>query len=162
MNKEDAADLYEDLLYSFTGRIAAMSDEELLAKAVAFDVGPEAFINGHRTVEKDGTFYFEEAPDQKVKQGQRVDVRWTGSKWIISNGHSYLNKDGQWEYPSIPSEQEDEFKERTRWDTPREAIQFFQRHRRWEWEIHDQLNLSGRELWDEMEKRLQERYKSQG
>lgn len=41
--------------------------------------------------------------------------------WSVSDGFNVLNKDGEWEYESMPSSRDDEFIARTRWPNADEA-----------------------------------------
>lgn len=134
-----------------------MTDQELLSKAIAFNVGPEAFVNGKAIT-----------PELIVKLKETGEynhlccaVKWTGSKWVISNGHSCLNKMGEWEYASMPSNQEDDFRDRTRFACAQTAIEFFERHRRLELQIYDEIKdkFEGRSLWEEQDRRMIEEYK---
>lgn len=60
-----------------------------------------------------------------------VATRWnkcTPTKWAIREGGSVLAKDGEWESEPNPSSRDDEFLERTRWDSAEEAAAFAALH----------------------------------
>lgn len=48
-----------------------------------------------------------------------------GQKWAVKDGSNVLNKSGEWEYEPIPSSRTDTFIDRTRFDSPLEALQAF-------------------------------------
>lgn len=137
-----------------------MTDQELLARAVAFDVGPEPFINGTQNYKQDGKYWWvarDCGEPKEVEYRHHCQVRFTGSKWVIvRDSQSLMSKSAQWEYASLPSEQTDDFHKRTRFDNARDAMIFFERRRRIMQDAYDRLkeSHSGAALWEEIEKVL--------
>jgi len=136
-----------------------MTDEELLAKAVAFDVGPELFINGYFITEENGKYYWTDDKKHEVEYRHHIQVKFTGSKWVIFRDPTHLMaKTGVWAYARLPSEQEDDFLLLTRFDTAREAINFFKKWRRITADVYEVIKEThvGYQLWMELDKRVQE------
>lgn len=50
-----------------------------------------------------------------------VETRGAG-RWVVSNGSSVWNRDGQWEYEPLPSSRDDEFLRRTRYANLEDAF----------------------------------------
>jgi len=110
----------------------AITDAELLALALSFDAGPPPTINGYALPpETPREFY-----------GWPVTIESRGSTgWAIVNGRSCLNRDGEWEYESMPSERKEEFIARTRWATAGEALAYW---RGWRTAEFDRAVADGR------------------
>lgn len=51
----------------------------------------------------------------------RVRNRETDERWAVRDGQFCLNKQGKFEYEPLPSNRDDAFFERCRWDSPHEA-----------------------------------------
>jgi len=47
-------------------------------------------------------------------------------QWVIRWDRDCLQKDGTWRYEFMPSSREAEFLKATRWDTPEEALEFWE------------------------------------
>lgn len=80
-----------------------------------FDAGPDPLVNGHMWTDmnkfRDGDHY-------------HLSVEYRGPKaWTIANHSCSLNRNGEWEYEPYPSNRTDEFIERTRYGSPREALE---------------------------------------
>lgn len=45
------------------------------------------------------------------------------SRWAIFEGGCVLNKDGKWEVSVLPGSRDEDFLERTRWDSPEAAAE---------------------------------------
>lgn len=100
-----------------------MNNEELLAIAIEFDMGPEPIVWGRIGWEinnNEGRRY-----NVSVKNVGNPDGpdRWA----IFKSGNACLNKDGEWEYQSMPSSRDDDFYERCRYASRDEAIAYYQR-----------------------------------
>lgn len=52
----------------------------------------------------------------------------TPTRWSIREGGAVLSKEDQWEYEPSPSNRDDDFLERTRWDSMTEAAAFACKH----------------------------------
>jgi len=50
-------------------------------------------------------------------------------KWVISLRGEVLNKQGEWEYEPLPSNRDDEFIERTRFDSPESCLEHLKRQK---------------------------------
>jgi hypothetical protein len=97
-----------------------MRIEELLERATEFDAGPPPHING----------YLVEADDTFVEKHNHVAISKRGEHaWAITDHRYCLNKNGEWEYESLPSNREDEFIKRTRFTSVREAFDFWNKWR---------------------------------
>jgi hypothetical protein len=92
-----------------------MTDQELLARAIKFDAGPPVHINGWIVDVND--------PADDIDH-HRYTIEWRGRSWAICNGSMALNKDGEWEYESMPTHRTENFLTRTRWSTAQEAFAF--------------------------------------
>ncbi len=76
-----------------------------------------------------GKLYYEGAKDwDHVTLTRRMR---DGSSWAIENHSCCLNKDGEFEYESLPSNRPDDFLVRCRYASLEEAYEFFQRWREW-------------------------------
>lgn len=51
-------------------------------------------------------------------------------KWAVYNRNSVLNKEGYWEYEPLPSNRTDEYLQRCRFDSAKEALDFYNEQRR--------------------------------
>jgi hypothetical protein len=92
------------------------SYQELAAIATAFDAGPDPIVNGHIWTER---HKFSDADWDRLFVEKRF-----GDTWVITQGgRSVLNRFGKWEYEPLPSNREDDFLDRTRYKSAREAIE---------------------------------------
>ncbi len=105
--------------------INRISDKELLAIASEFNIGPEPLPNGH-------PFWWEYFSDDTSHFSVRVKNM--GSRntaesvlWAILSTFGCLNKLGEREYQSSPSNRDDDFYERCRYASVHEAILYYRR-----------------------------------
>ena len=101
-------------------------DNELLAMACEFDVGPEPILNGRLE-------WWKQYHDDKL---HHVTVKNMGNpdpdqpdRWAIlsGGGNRCLNKEGDWVYQPRPSSREDDFYEQCRYASAQEAIEYYRR-----------------------------------
>lgn len=52
-----------------------------------------------------------------------------GKRWVIRNGRSCLNKEGEWVYEPMPSSRTNEFIESTRFDTLEAGLDFWGKYK---------------------------------
>ena len=100
-----------------------MTNEELLAIAKEFEMGPEPILNGKPDWWRPGmdSFY-----NVSIKNCGHPDGG--TPRWGIIKGSSFcLAKTGQWEWTPRNSEKEDDFYERCRYATRDEAIEYYLR-----------------------------------
>lgn len=103
-----------------------LPDDELLAMAIEFNLGPEPILNGK-------TFWWKDYPDET--RTHSIVARNTGSpdpsqpdRWAIMRNECWcLNKEGQWEYQPMPSSRREDFYARCRYTSVREAIGYYER-----------------------------------
>jgi hypothetical protein len=59
-----------------------------------------------------------------------LDLTSWGEKtsWAIRSITGCLNKNGEWEYEPSPSNRDEEFLKRCRWDSAEEALEFWNNH----------------------------------
>lgn len=86
-----------------------ITDAEMLSKATAFDILP--YDRNRRGLRR-----------LWVEMRPRPDEPATWA--IMEEGRFCLNHNGDWEYEPLASNRSDEFLERCRWPTAREAIEF--------------------------------------
>lgn len=55
-------------------------------------------------------------------------VRRGKNSWVIKDGPMLLNKDGDWVYEPMPSSRADEFRISTQFDSPTNALTFYQQY----------------------------------
>jgi hypothetical protein len=68
--------------------------------------------------------------------GAKIAYRGKG-KWAITDGaRNVANKQGGWEYEPMSSSRDDAFLERTRWDSPEAALEFWNANRYELWDKH--------------------------
>lgn len=100
-----------------TKRKSRMTNEELLARAIEFDAGNPAELNG--MIVED---------DDDIKSHYRVFISLRDNtdgkkKWAIHEGGSFvLSKRGDWVYEPMPSSRTKSFLKRTRFDSIEEAF----------------------------------------
>ena len=100
-----------------------MTNEELLAIAIEFNMGPEPILNGKFDWWKPGmdSFY-----NVKVHNSGHPDGG--PDRWSILKGGSFcLSKSGEWEWQPRNSEKTEDFYNRCRYDSRDEAIEYYQR-----------------------------------
>lgn len=105
-----------------------MTNDELLAIATEFDLGPEPIVMGRLNWEQ-------KYPHERSRF--TVKVRNVGHpdngppRWaIVKDDGSYcLNKLGQWEWRTRPSDKDEEFYARCRFGSRDEAIAYYQKWR---------------------------------
>lgn len=104
------------------------SDNELLAMACEFDMGPEPILNGQLE-------WYKKYHDDRL---HHVTVKNMGNpdpdqpdRWgiIKSGGGSCLSKEGEWVYQPKPSSREDDFYNLCRYESLHEAINYYRRWR---------------------------------
>ncbi len=93
-----------------------MTPEELLSKAVAFEI-----------------LSYDPSNDRERIRELRIVCRTTladpHKAWAITNGFSEcLNHDGEWEYEMRPSSRDEGFLQRCRWADLNEAVAFAEDH----------------------------------
>jgi len=103
-----------------------ISDNDLLSLASEFYLGPEPLLCGT-------PFWWEFFSDDVRLHG--VFVKNVGNpdreapdRWAIKGTFGCLNKLGEWEHESMPSERRDDFYERCRYASVHEAIRYY-----WRW-----------------------------
>jgi hypothetical protein len=97
------------------------SDQELLARAVAFHAGYAVHANGYILDPND--------PPDDIEH-HRLTIEFRGAGWAISDGTCcVLNRDGEWVYQPQPSSRTEGFLQQTRWATAQEAFDFLENWR---------------------------------
>lgn len=103
-----------------------MTDAEMLERAVAFNAGPMVHSNGWIFDPNDPP---ELQPSDFAHHHYEITLRGENAWAITSRGKTVLSKDGEWEYEPFPSERTEDFLDRTRWATAREAFEFLEKWR---------------------------------
>lgn len=95
-------------------------DEELLAMASEFDLGPEPIINGR-------PFWWHFFVDDVKRHSVRVGS--AGELWGIFAHGGCLDKTGYWQFQGMPSSRPPDFADRCRYSSSHEAIHYYRRWR---------------------------------
>lgn len=101
-----------------------MTDRELLERAVEFDGGPPALINGQLWRSD-----FADSRHHYVRIVQRLNASTGATKWAIHDGHQDLNRYGHWEVAPRGSRTTEPYLKRCRFDTAGEAFDVWLRYR---------------------------------
>lgn len=101
------------------------TNDELLKMACEFDLGPQPIINGRFE-------WWLKFPQESRRY--HVYVKNMGNpnngadKWaILDDGNFCLNKNGEWQYQSLPSNRDDDFYALCRYDSVYDAISYYLR-----------------------------------
>lgn len=125
--------------------MAYPTDAALLARAVAFDGGLPALINGRPVTE---------ALSKTLGFHEHVIIQRAGTAWVIVGSPLILTRQGHWLHPPMPSSQIEAFLESTRFPTAREAVAFWEHFREAERVIYAKIKddfLDGPELWGRLQ-----------
>jgi hypothetical protein len=97
-----------------------MKIEELLKMATEFDLGPPPVLNGKVVSELPPNEWHHHICLKKTKREGYLC-------WAIVDGPMVLNKEtDEWEYSLIPSERTEEFKQKTRFHSVEDALNFYE------------------------------------
>lgn len=100
-----------------------ISDKELLDRTIEFIADFPAAVNGIIVTPKAAELFIKNEDDER----HYVVISKRGhGKWAIVHAGCCLTKKGAWEYERFASNRTDKFKERARFDSVREAYDFFQ------------------------------------
>lgn len=127
-----------------------ITNDELLAMASEYIVGYDPLVNGRLFNPETAQGFDKNRCQVRVKNMGNPDPNQHARWGIFGFGglDSYcLNKQGEWEYQSLPSSRDEDFYERCRYKNAKEAIRYY---RRWYKHIIKQIQKKIKENPDKV------------